>query len=77
MNRAEEYFNGMGIVTQETPDRVKGIKPDLRTRIRARAERRARTLNAQRIIPSYRWEVVEEDGRYVVVAFQNVAMMKT
>jgi hypothetical protein len=58
---------------RETSDRVKNIAPDLCSRFRWRAERRARKLNATRRFPSYRWEVVEEAGGFAVIAFQNVA----
>jgi len=43
------------------------------TWFRGRAERRAARLNAQRIIPSYRYEVVREGRRWAVVAMQNIA----
>lgn len=53
--------------------RVPGIPCDLRTRYEWRARRRCTKLNALRIIPSYRWEVVWDRGRWEVVAFQNYA----
>lgn len=58
---------------RETDSRVRNIAPDLCTRFRRRAERRARKLNEARIFPSYRWEVVKAGDRFFVVAFQNVA----
>jgi hypothetical protein len=62
---------------RETGERVQGIEPDLTTRFRWRAERRARKLNeGWRIVPSYRWEAMHADGRWHVVAMQNVAVPK-
>ena len=58
--------------TVETDQRVTGSL-DLVTWFRGRAERRAARLNAQRIIPSYRYEVVREGRRWAVVAMQNIA----
>jgi hypothetical protein len=46
---------------------------DLRTLFLSRANRRVQKLNARRMFPSFRWEVVREGRRYSVVAFQNVA----
>lgn len=57
----------------KTDARVAGIAPDLRTRFRGRADRRAAKLNARRRVPFYRWEVARERGRWVVVALQNIA----
>jgi hypothetical protein len=56
----------------ETNARV-AVAPDLVTRFRWRAERRARDLNAQLRVPFYRWAVRREGGRWAVVALQNVA----
>jgi hypothetical protein len=64
-----------GIETIETPQRL-DVPPDLRTRFRGRAQRRADRLNAKRVFPSYRYEVVREGGRFLVVAMQNVARKK-
>ena len=58
----------------ETDQIVGDGKPELTTRFAGRALRRARKLNAQRIFPSYRYEVVHAGGRWHVVAFQNVAV---
>lgn len=60
-------------ITVETDERVAGLKPDLVTRFRWRADRRARQLNERRLLPSYRFEVDKLDGRWAVVAMQNVA----
>jgi len=62
----------------ETDEPVRGVGPDLVTRFRWRAERRARYLNRMRRRPSwfhsYRHEVRERaDGRFEVQAMQNVA----
>jgi hypothetical protein len=53
----------------ELDDRVGGA--DARTFFRGRAERIARRRNAQRFLPSYRYEVVREGRRWAVVPFQN------
>jgi hypothetical protein len=61
--------------TVETNQRVKNIDPDLITRFRWRADRRASKLNSFVKFPSYRWEVVDWlDGRWAVVALQNIAV---
>lgn len=57
----------------ELPQRVGDGKPEMTSRFRWRAQRYADRGNRVRIIPSYRFEVVREDGRWAVVAFQNVA----
>jgi hypothetical protein len=50
-------------------------EPVLRTRFRWRARRELRRYEEARAgFPSYRWEVVREGGRYLVVAMQNVAV---
>lgn len=49
---------------------------DFRTRFRRRAERRCARGNAARLAPSYRYEVIREDGRWVVASFQNVLRKK-
>jgi hypothetical protein len=54
----------------ETNERVGDGKPDLVTRFRRRAERFAQKRNAERIFPSYRYEVVRE-APLVVYAMQN------
>jgi hypothetical protein len=61
-----------GIETIKTPERL-DVPPDLKTRFRGRAQRRADRLNSRRAFPSYRYEVVREGGRYLVVAMQNIA----
>lgn len=58
---------------RKTNDRVRNIAPALRTRFRWRATRRARKLNTKIRFPSYRWEVLEIRGRFLVVAIQNIA----
>ena len=63
----------MNYAVVETNDRVAAIAPDLVTRFRRRAERRARQRNAVRLVAFYRWEVVPYGDRWAVVAFQNVA----
>ena len=56
----------------ETDERVGA--PVMRTRFRWRAEREKRRYEkVRRGFPSYRWEIVREDGRYCVVAMQNLA----
>lgn len=52
---------------------VPGFAPDLKTRFRWRAERRARLLNAQRIFPSYRYEATRTGNRWWVIVYQNYA----
>lgn len=60
--------------TEETQQRVPNVGPDLLTRFHWRAERRCRKLNANLRVPFYRWEVCDWlDGRWAVVAMQNVA----
>lgn len=70
---------------EQTSERVANVAPALTTRLRWRAERRARRLDAVRVsqgIPFFRWEVARErvrvgdcayDDRWVVVAMQNRA----
>lgn len=60
-----------GYEVVETWDRVDD-KVELRTRFLGRAQKRAARLNEGRVFPSYRYEAVREDGRWVVAAFQNV-----
>lgn len=67
-------YQTTGYAVVETDVRVPHAHPDLVTRFRWRAERRARRMNAARIFPSYRMEVVRERGRWHVVAFQNRAV---
>ena len=55
----------------KTTDRVGFGMPEFRTRFRRRAERRCHSLNSRPLIESFRYEVVQEGGRYAVVAFQN------
>lgn len=75
MIESERILNARGIRTVETNERVAAIEPDLVTRFRGRAERRRRKLNAQRLFPSYRWEIEHTpNGRWAVVAMQNRAM---
>jgi hypothetical protein len=59
---------------RETDERVEGLEPDLVTRFRWRAEQRARKLNERRLVPFYRHEVRRLNGRWAVVAMQNVAV---
>ncbi|HYT40938.1 MAG TPA: hypothetical protein VEP90_01210 [Methylomirabilota bacterium] len=60
---------------QETNKRVPDVEPALLTRFRWRADRECKRLNANRILPFYRWEVCDWlDGRWAVVAMQNVAV---
>lgn len=75
MKNVEERLLIQGIETIETDMRVP-VPPELVTRFRGRAERRARKRNAQRVFPSYRYEVVREAGRFAVVAMQNIARKK-
>lgn len=71
--RMEGHLAMRGIHYVETNERVAAIESDLITRFRSRAERRKGKLNAQRLAPFYRWEVVCEDERWAVIAMQNVA----
>lgn len=64
-------MSAYGVV--ETDERVGDGKPELVTRFAWRALRRRDRLNAQRVFPSYRYEVEHEHGRWIVVAKQNVA----
>lgn len=65
---------GAAYETVELNERVPGIDVALLTRFRWRAERRCRSLNAQRLVDFYRWEVHDWlDGRWGVVAMQNRA----
>lgn len=64
----------MNYTVVETNLAVDSIEPDLVTRFRWRADRRCRKLNAAKLVVFYRWEVVpSNDGRWMVVAFQNIA----
>lgn len=67
----------------ETNRRVIGVKPELVTRFRWRADRRCRKLNAERRVDFYRYEVQRWGRaraglprRWAVVAMQNVAVPK-
>lgn len=66
----------------ESDDPVEGVGPELVTRFRWRAERRARALNSKRLVPFYRYEVQRAHHsprgrptrwRWIVQAMQNVA----
>lgn len=58
----------------KTMDRVPNVAPDLLTKFKSRADRRCRKLNKSIRVPFYRYEVVDWlDGRWAVVALQNVA----
>jgi hypothetical protein len=61
-------------VTEETSERVARIEPELTTRFAWRAERTCNRANARRLVPFYRWEIIREDARWKVVAFQNRAV---
>lgn len=52
-------------------DELVNAQPALRTRFHWRARRAVRRLNAERFAPSYRWGIVKEGGRWLVVAKQN------
>lgn len=56
----------------ESQERVRA-EPEFTSRFRWRAVRRMRQLDAGRLVPFYRYEVVPEGRRWAVVAFQNVA----
>jgi hypothetical protein len=58
-------------VIETSQERVGDGKPALRTRFYSRAIRRRDKLNAQRIIESYKFEVVKDGNHWEVVAFQN------
>ena len=75
-NRAEdEDWLPEGYATHTTDHRVVGLPPELVTRFRWRADRRCRKLNADVRVPFYRYEVCDWlDGRWAVVAMQNVAV---
>jgi hypothetical protein len=72
MNIEQRLLRDHGIETIETDERL-AIDPAFTTRFRGRAERKAAKLNSIRVFPSYRYEVVRERGRYLVVAMQNIA----
>lgn len=57
----------------ETGDRVKSVPAAGRYRWLWRAARRRDKLNAQRRMPSYRYEVLRDGKHWLVVAMQNVA----
>jgi hypothetical protein len=61
-------------VVVPTYERVGDGKPVCVTRFKWWAEREARRWNSHVVFPSYRYEVVREDGRWAVVAMHNVAM---
>ena len=63
----------MSYVVEESDERVVNVEPALRSRFRWRAEGCARHMNKMRVFPSFRWEVVKEEGRWAVVAYQNYA----
>lgn len=60
-----------GYRVAETPHKV-SRHPEMRSRIRMRADAACGRLNAGRRVPSYRYEVVREGRRWAVYAFQNV-----
>lgn len=60
---------------EETDERI-DLGPELTTRFRRRAEHRRDRLNARRVVPFYRWEIVRENRRWTVAAFQNRARPK-
>lgn len=67
----------MNYRTKELNARVPNTAPDMITRFRWRAERRCTKLNSARLFRpyTYRWEVCDWlDGRWAVVAMQNVAV---
>jgi len=72
MDTEQRLLRDSGIETIKTSVRL-AVDPEFKTRFRGRALRKAANLNSARIFPSYRYEVVREDGRYLVVAMQNVA----
>jgi hypothetical protein len=45
---------------------------EMRSFSRSRAERFARRRNAERLAPSYRYEVIREGRRWAAAVFQNV-----
>jgi hypothetical protein len=57
----------------ETDERVGDGRPELITRFSWRALRRCRKLNEQRSVKFYRYEVQHVNGKWEVVAMQNVA----
>lgn len=63
----------MTYIIEETSERVGDGKPALRTWSYRRAWRRRDELNAQRLFPSYRYEIVKAGSRWEVIAFQNRA----
>ena len=73
LDQLEEIVYGVpsGYRIVETNERV-DTGAELVTRFRWRAERRKRHANARRLMRSYRYEVVPENGRYTVAVFQNV-----
>ena len=61
-----------GYTVIELNERVSGVKPDLFTRFKWRADLRCRRRNARRPINTYRYEVCDWlDGRWAVVIMQN------
>lgn len=59
---------------EHTPERVGDGKPALTTRSYRRAMRRRDKLNRRIIFPSYRYDVVKDGARWLVIAFQNRAV---
>ena len=57
----------------ETDERVP-VEPMFSSRFRRRAQRRWRELERERYSPFFRWKVIQEDGRWHVVAMQNRAV---
>lgn len=55
----------------ETDVRV-DVEPYAASRFRFLAKRARERHEARRRVPFYRFELVQEDGRWLVVAFQNV-----
>lgn len=89
MERKEQPTKGIEVIElpknmpiYESDEPVEGMGPDLVTRFRWRAERRARNLNARRLVPFYRYEVRRAHDmrhgkptrwRWIVQAYQNLA----
>ena len=64
-----------GYDIQETDDPVTG-EVEFKSRFRFRAEKWCDRMNRGRIVPSYRYEIFEDQGKYVVLAMQNVLVRK-
>lgn len=58
----------------KTDQPVKNVSPDLVTRFHGRAKRRRDKLNASIKFPFYRWEILPVNGKYAVVAMQNLGV---